>query len=174
MYGTDEQKLIATGRLGTPVDVGPLDELTVLMGWQELPNRVWISDFPSTSPWLNVPLPRDSSKRQAVLRTIDMTLSATETGVGKVEDFLSIFSLLGLSVEPTVDTILALVGFGTKGIKRVKVRGIVEREKIVAVACESCGDVYDFGVWSVDELEENTQTCASCGVDLSTTAVRVL
>lgn len=168
------QKLLATGSLGTSVDLAPFDELDVQSSWEDVPNKIWVSDITSFSPTLNVGLPRDSHHRQIVLKTLDTALSTTETGVGNVDDFVSILSLLGYQIEPGVSSVLAIAGLGTRFAKSIEVRGIVGREKIVIIHCPDCGHTEEFGSWDLDEAQQKAGACPECNSEIPDENVMVI
>lgn len=169
-----KQKLLATGSLGTSVNLAPFDELVVQNSWEEVPNRIWVSGLTSFSPTLNVGLPRDSHRRQVVLTTLDTALSTTETGVGNVDDLVSILSILGCQIEPGVSSVLTIAGLGTRFAKSIEIRGIVGREKIVVMHCPDCSHIDDFGSWNLNEAQEKAETCPECGSEIDDEDVTVI
>jgi len=166
MPDEEEKKLLASGSLGTSVNLAPFDELTVQSSWEEVPKRIWVTNPTSLSPTLNVGLPRDSHHRQVVLKILDTALSTTETGVDSIDDFISLLPLLGYQIEPSVSSVLTIAGLGTRAIQSVKVRGVVGREKLVIMSCPNCNHVEDFGEWDNDEAQKRVESCPECGFEL--------
>lgn len=158
-----EKEIIARGPLRTTVDLTPFDTLEVRSSWGKVPNKIWISEFNSLSPVVSVGLPEDSEKRQTVLKILQTAISSTETGVGNIEDLVSLLSLVGMTVDPRVSSVLTITGFGTRFAKNVEIKGVVHRGKIVAVDCSECGSTNDFIAWNKQEAQNKTEFCPDCG-----------
>ena len=161
-----EEEIIARAPLGTTVDLTPFDTLEMRSSWKSVPNKIWISGFNSYSPVVSVGLPSDSERRQAVLKILEAALSTTETRVGNIDDLVSLLSLVGMSVDPAVSSVLTITGFGTRYAKNIEIKGVVERGKIVAIDCSECGNTDDFVAWNKQEAQNKAESCPNCGSDI--------
>lgn len=158
-----EKEIIARAPLGTTVDLTPFDTLEMRSSWKDVPNKIWITGFDSFTPVVNIGLPADSERRQAVLKIFKTALSTTETRVGNIDDLVSLLSLVGMSVDPIVSSVLTITGFGTRYAKSVEIKGVVGRGKIVAVDCSECGSTNDFIAWNKQKAQSKAEVCPDCG-----------
>ena len=81
--------------------------------------------------------------------------------------------MCGLQVDQSVSSLLTIAGLGTYYSKRLKIKGIVGREKIVFVLCFRCGHRWNFAAWDLKEAQEKANSCPNCASTLSSKNVLV-